>query len=248
MKQPIRIIAIEDEPGIALALYRTFNNDPDYRVVCCKTGSSGINRIQQQDFDVILLDLGLPDISGLTVCGTLRRSGVTTPIIVLTGEGAVTSKVALLNAGANDYITKPFSMDELQARIHATLRSTGKKPPQMQLRTGDLLLDPESRTAHRAGTSIVLRRKEFEILAYLMQYPGTVITRARILAHVWDGDDNWTNTVDVHIKQLRDKIDRPFATTMIKTVYGVGYKLDASAVAEKITGGEGNERGNAGHT
>lgn len=248
-ERPTRILIIEDEPGIALALYRTLKQT-GYQVATAKTGSSGIRKATTATYDVILLDLGLPDMSGLTICKELRASEVVAPIIILTGEGSVHSKVRLFDAGANDYLTKPFSLEELQARIRACLRQVPRELPQRQLTVGDITLNPNNRSIEREGLIIPLRRKEYAILECLMQHPGMAVSRALLLQHAWDSaDDGWTNTIDVHIKHLRDKVDRPFGRHVIKTVHGVGYKIDASTVAgtTNVIKGGTYDRVNAGN-
>jgi len=228
MNDSVRVLIVEDEPGIALALYKSLSQSA-YHVVTAKTGSSGLRKASAKKFDIILLDLGLPDMSGLTICRELRADGVTVPIIILTAENSVRSKVSLFDAGANDYLTKPFSVDELQARIRAALRQVPKEAVQAKLVVGELTLNTGSRTVERGGLVVPLRRKEFAILEYMMQHAGAAVTRASLLRYAWeDSDESWTNTIDVHIKHLRDKVDRPFGSNLIKTVHGVGYKLDVT--------------------
>lgn len=235
MKQVTRILIIEDESGIALALYKSLSQS-DYRVDTAKTGSSGLRKVATRKFDLIILDLGLPDMSGLTICRQLRADGYKAPIIVLTAESSIKSKVSLFDAGANDYLTKPFSLEELQARIRVSLRQEPKQLPEQQLTVGELTLSPGSRTIERAGLSIPLRRKEYAIMEYLMQHAGSVVSRSSLMNYAWDaGEDRWTNTIDVHIKHLRDKVDRPFDRPLIKTVHGLGYKLDTSNRVAKIS-------------
>ncbi len=221
-----RILIIEDEAGITVALYTALIR-AGYVVDTAKTGASGLRRASQKKYDVILLDLGLPDMSGLTICRQLRADGITAAIIVLTGEDTVRSKVNLFDAGANDYLTKPFSLEELQARIRAALRKATKLDNQgTVIVAGELRLNPGTRCVERESLVVALTRKEYAILEYLMLHAGTVITRASLLKYAWNGeDDAWTNTIDVHIKHLRDKVDRPFSQQLITTVHGVGYKL-----------------------
>src|SRR5262249_38783942 len=153
--------------------------------------------------------------------------GVHTPILVLTGIDDLNSRVALLNAGADDYVTKPFSIAELKARLGAILRRAPNSYNSSVLSVQDLTIDSERRPVERRGVVIALRRKEFDILEYLVRNSGRPVTRAMILDHVWDGTkDAWNNTVDVHIKHLRDKVDRPFDAPLIKTAYGIGYMID----------------------
>ncbi|CAN5145625.1 response regulator transcription factor [soil metagenome] len=234
MNDSIHVLIIEDEPGIALALYTSLSKS-SYKVDTAKTGSSGLRKASLKRFDVVLLDLGLPDMSGLTVCRQLRSDGITAPIIILTAESGIRSKVSLFDAGANDYLTKPFSVEELQARIRACLRGVPQEPRQAVLEVGELILSTAGRTVEREGVLIPLRRKEFAMLEYLMKHAGSAVTRASLLHYVWNNnDDTWTNTIDVHIKHLRDKIDRPFERHLIKTVHGVGYKLELSNSVAKI--------------
>lgn len=229
-----RILIIEDEPGIALALYTSLNQ-AGYKADTAKTGSSGLRKAAAKKFDAIILDLGLPDMSGLTICRQLRADGVTAPIIILTGESDVKSKVTLFDAGANDYLTKPFSLEELQARLRACLRQTPKQSLPERLEVGTLVLDAAHRSVEREGIIIPLRRKEFAILECLMQRAGSVVTRSNLTNYAWEGnEETWTNTIDVHIKHLRDKVDRPFAIPLIKTVHGLGYKLELSNLVAKI--------------
>lgn len=220
-----RILIIEDEAGIAVALYTALIKI-GYVVDTAKTGHSGLRKAAAKKFDIIILDLGLPDMSGLTVCKQLRSNGLKTPIIVLTAENSVRSKVSLFDAGATDYITKPFSLEELQARMRACMRTFNYVDRHDMIEAGELKLDPKSRTIQRQDVVIPLTRKEYSIIEYLMLHADHPVTRASLLHHAWSvEDDAWTNTIDVHIKHLRDKVDRPFSSPLIQTVHGVGYKL-----------------------
>jgi len=233
MTEITRILVIDDDAGMALALYRSLTDT--YKVDTAKTGVSGLKKAAAQNYQAIILDLNLPDMSGLQVCRMLRHEGILVPILVLSGESGVVSKVTLLDAGANDYLTKPFSLEELRARLRVLLRQVGVKPPINKLVSGELILDPNKQQVERDGHTIVLRRKEFAILECLMQHAGSVVTRETLLNYAWEGNEiTWTNTVDVHIKYLRDKIDRPFGKPLIKTVHGIGYKLDIPRVVAKI--------------
>lgn len=221
----MRILIIDDNRQIAAALQRGLR--PNYAVDVCLTGKEGLLRAQTISYDVILLDLNLPDTSGGEICAELRNNHIHTSIIVLTGRDDPADKVTLLDMGVDDYITKPFSLDELQARIRTALRHSSKLHKSTSLIVGDLELDPAARTVQRQQQMIKLRRKEFDLLEYLMRNAGRTLTRAMILEHIWDINENlWANVVDVHIKHLRDKIDRPFGSKLIKTVHGVGYKLE----------------------
>lgn len=224
----MKLLIVEDDPGIVLVLYRALA--VHYKVDTASTSARAMQKITNYPYDAIILDLNLPDSSGLKVCERVRASGNTTPILVLSGDADITDKVTLLDSGANDYLTKPFSMDELKARLRVLLREPGSvSKSRHRLVVGDLVLDSIKHQVHRAGQLIDLRRKEFAVLECLMQNTGMVVTRATLSSYAWeDNDDSLTNTVDVHIKYLRDKIDRPFeGKPLIQTVHGVGYKIDA---------------------
>ncbi|MGH7193802.1 MAG: response regulator transcription factor, partial [Candidatus Saccharimonadales bacterium] len=197
-------------------------------------GAQALDRAGSNQYRVIILDLNLPDISGLDVCRQLRDKEIISPILVLTGESQVLTKINLLDAGANDYLTKPFSLGELKARLRVLTRSTPGRPLPRQLRVGSLLLDRQTHTVTRDGQTISLRRKEFSLLECLMENAGRVVTRATLTRHGWQGmEEPWTNTIDVHIKYLRDKLDRPFDSPVIRTVHGLGYRLISEPAAVK---------------
>jgi two-component system, OmpR family, response regulator len=178
-------------------------------------------------FEVLLLDWMLPTLDGLTVCRRLRSFGVRTPVLMLTARGTTPDKVAGLDAGADDYLTKPFDLDELLARLRALHRRTQADPEEKPLAVGDLLLDPAARRVSRRGTEVDLSAREFDILRLLMERAGKVVTRYSILDEVWDGEtDLRSNVIDVHVASLRAKIDRPFGTRTITTLRGVGYRVD----------------------
>jgi two-component system OmpR family response regulator len=184
-------------------------------------------------FDVLLLDWGLPSIDGLTVCSRLRDLGVLTPVLMLTARGATPDKVAGLDAGADDYLAKPFDLDELLARLRALHRRSQPEADQV-LRVGDLALEPEGRQVSRGGIPIELSVREFDILRLLMERAGKVVTRYTILDEVWDGDtDLRSNVIDVHVGSLRAKIDRPFGTTTITTLRGAGYRVEKAPPTDR---------------
>ncbi|HSX33255.1 MAG TPA: response regulator transcription factor [Candidatus Saccharimonadales bacterium] len=221
----MKILIIEDNRPLAASLKKQLSRT--FVVEVAHTGESGLHHAVSGNQDVIILDLNLPDTNGFDLCRTIRANGVQTPILVLTGMNDMNMRVNLLNTGADDYVTKPFNMAELRARLNALLRRplAIKKSDLVVVR--DLVIDPNRRHVERAGVAIELRRKEFDILEYLARNPGRAVTRAMILDNVWESStDTWNNTVDVHIKHLRDKIDRPFAAPLIKTAYGIGYMLD----------------------
>lgn len=227
----MRILIVEDSKRVAMALREALRGS--YVVDVEHSGHAALNNINVLSYDVILLDLGLPDMSGRTVCEELRARKVVAPIIIVTGDDTIGSKVSVLDCGADDYLTKPFHAEELKARIRAVLRRNTQEINDATLAIGELELDPASRIVRRDGTEIVLRRKEFDLLEYMMRNHGRTLTRQMILDHVWENSDGlWTNAVDVHIKYLRDKVDRPYERQLIKTVHGVGYKLEAQTEGE----------------
>lgn len=221
----MKLLLIEDNRTLTDGLKKQLGRN--FVVDTVRTGEEGLQRALTGGQDIIVLDLSLPDTSGYDVCRSIRLAQVNTPIIILTGAADVTSRVTLLNAGADDYLTKPFSVAELRARLSALLRRSPSTISSEIFTVQDLVVDPQRRRVERAGTPITLRRKEFDILEYLVRNRGRPVTRSMILDHAWDGTkDSWNNTVDVHIKHLRDKIDRPFGSPLIKTAYGIGYMID----------------------
>jgi DNA-binding response OmpR family regulator len=222
----MRALIIEDNRNIRLSLKRGLR---DLSVIeFAGQGEEGIRLAEQNNHDIIVLDLGLPDITGLEVCIRIRAAGITTPILVLSADIDSKQKVILLNSGADDYLTKPFSLEELKARMKALLRRGSVELKGNCLRVADLELDCDTRTVTRANQPISLRRKEFDLLEYLMRNNGFVVSRSMVMDHVWGAEtDTWTNAIDVHIKYLLDKVDKPFKLQLIKTVHGVGYKIDA---------------------
>lgn len=220
------LLLIDDDRNIAQALALALRSD--YAVTIAANGMQALLKADDEKFHAIILDLNLPDISGLVVCEQLRERGTGAPILVLSGESKTLSKIKLLDAGANDYLTKPFSLGELKARLRALVRIAPQEILSLpkQLDIGGLVLDRQSHTVTREGTLINLRRKEFALLECLMQHAGSVVNRRTLIQHAWQGyEDPWTNTIDVHIKYLRDKLDRPFDRPLIKTVHGLGYRL-----------------------
>ena len=221
----MKLMLVDDNQLFASRLKRLLTDT--FTVETVPTGQDALLAAAQLDWSVVLLDLRLPDIDGLIVCRRLRELGIRVPILVMTGDDRVATKVALLNNGADDYITKPFHIYELRARITALLRR-----PEPQLLTHDLTwygitLDPLGHKVTRDGQALILRRKEFDILEYLMRRQGQVTSRQVLFDHVWPSTTTSTaQVVDIHIKRLREKIDKPFAIPVIKTIYGVGYRLE----------------------
>jgi DNA-binding response OmpR family regulator len=223
----MNLLLVEDEARVADFLERGLLAE-GYTVMVAREGREGLNLARAYPFDLILLDLMLPDMSGLAVCQELRAKGIRAPILVLTALDTPQDKVKGLRLGADDYLTKPFDVDELLARIEALIRRSQGFPQQTpHLVVGDLVFDRESLTVQRDGETIVLTAKELAVLELLMSMPGKVLSRERILNTVWGyAEDPLTNVVDVYISRLRGKIDRAGGPTLIKTLRGLGYKLD----------------------
>ncbi|MEI7818994.1 MAG: response regulator transcription factor [bacterium] len=223
----MKLLVIEDEHKIANALKRGLEQER-YSVEVAYDGAAGLSAAEADEYDVIILDRMLPELDGLEICRRLRSAGDHTPILMLTAKDMVRDRVAGLDAGADDYLVKPFAFEELLARIRALLR----RPTESQgtvLTVGDLTMDPVNFEVSRGGTPIVLSAKEFSLLEYLMRNAGQVLNKDRIIDHVWEYDaDILPNTVEVYMGYLRKKVDRPFGTNYIKTQRGFGYKLSAT--------------------
>lgn len=224
----MRILIIEDDPGIAQTLDDLLS--PIYQIDLVDNGTDGLAKARVTEYDMILLDLGLPDMSGKEVCRKLREDGVVSPILILTARDAITDKVTALDSGADDYVLKPFSLNELTARMRAIMRRSPVGMTSNQLIWKDINLDTVTRTVTRQGKRIPLRRKEFDLLEYLLRHQGRVLTRAMIIDHLWDDNGNpFSNIVDVHIKYLRDRLEKPFDSPVIKTVHGLGYTIPTAS-------------------
>jgi DNA-binding response OmpR family regulator len=222
----MRILIIEDEHDIARTLSELLSRT--YVIETASTGADGIYKAEINAYNLIILDLGLPDLNGLEVCKRIRGAGITAPILILTAKISIEDKVSALDSYADDYLTKPFNIAELEARIRALLRRNPTSLTPHQLIIDDLILDTSSRRVTRAGIEIILGRKGFDLLEFLMRRHGQAVSRTNILEHVWDTEtDSLTNFIDVNIKYLRDKIDRPFSHPLIKTVRGFGYRIEA---------------------
>jgi DNA-binding response OmpR family regulator len=220
------LLVVEDEYSVGDLVRRYFEH-AGYEVVWVRSGEDALARFDGGTFDAVILDIGLPGIDGFDVCRELRtRSRV--PVVMLTAWDAEPDRVAGLEVGADDYVTKPFSPRELVARVKATLRRVHwERGPAPTLNAGDLDVDAASREALLAGEPVDLTAKEFDLLLFLLENPGVVLSRERLLERVWGTDlADGTRTVDVHVAQLRRKLDRP---NLIRTVRGIGYKLVAPA-------------------
>jgi two-component system, OmpR family, response regulator len=230
-----KLLVVDDDSSLAKALALALHDS--YDVDIALNGTQALFKADNEQYGAIILDLNLPDMTGLVVCQQLRSRGVNAPILILSGEARVLTKINLLDAGANDYLTKPFSLGELKARLRVLRRNTPERQPlPRELKAGGLLLDRQMHTVTREGLAISLRRKEFALLECLMEHAGNVVTRTTLIKYAWQGaEDPWTNTIDVHIKYLRDKLDRPFQSAIIQTVHGLGYRLvlDVKVMAAK---------------
>jgi len=220
----VRVLVVEDEVKMAGLLKRGLEEE-GYAVDTAGDGREALWLATENPYDAIVLDVMLPDLDGFEVCRRLRDAGRWSPVLVLTARDAVPDRVSGLDAGADDYLTKPFSFAELLARLRALIRrGTPERPP--VLAVGDLTLDPATHRAARGDATIELTAKEFALLEFLMRHPGEVLSRTRLIEHVWDfayeGD---SNVVDVYVRYLREKVDRPFGTDSIETVRGAGYRL-----------------------
>ncbi|MEY3289905.1 MAG: hypothetical protein RLZZ419_2147 [Pseudomonadota bacterium] len=225
----MRVLLVEDDQRIADFVQRGLKAE-GYVVEVARNGLEAITLGTGGKFQVIILDLGLPDINGREVCERLRGSGVSTPILMLTARDALQDKVTGLRSGADDYMTKPFAFEELLARIEVLMRRRGGdiKSETKEFRIADLILNTETHQVKRGDTFIDLTPKEFSLLECFMRMPGKVLSRTRILEQVWGySADPLTNVVDVYIRQLRRKIDDDYEIKLLKTVRGFGYKLDA---------------------
>jgi two-component system OmpR family response regulator len=222
----MRVLVVEDEIKMASLIRRGLRSEGLAADVAIK-GEDALWMAGSTGYDAIVLDVMLPGIDGFETCRRLREEGIWSPVIMLTARDTVEDRVAGLDGGADDYLAKPFSFAELLARLRALMRrGAAERPP--VLRVGDLELDPAARSVVRDGSSIDLTAREFALLEYLMRHSGEVLTRTQLIEHVWDfayeGD---SNVVDVYIRYLRNKVDRPFGRDQIETVRGAGYRLRA---------------------
>lgn len=223
----MKLLIVEDQQNIAKALKKGFEQE-HYIVSTASNGKVGLESALNDGYDVILLDLMLPILDGVTVCKRLREVGNQTPVLMLTAKGEVKDRILGLDAGADDYLPKPFSFEELLARVRSLVRRS-KNETSVILKVDDLLVDTEEFVVTRGKTEITLSKKEFSLLAFLMRHKGAIISKDRIIENVWDYDQDVTlNTVEAFIKNLRKKIDAPFKQKkpLIHTVRGFGYKIE----------------------
>jgi heavy metal response regulator len=222
----MRILVVEDEQKVASFIKRGLEEE-GYAVDVAADGEEGLAMALECVHDLIILDIRLPKLDGLRVLKELRQEKVMTPVLLLTVRATIEDKVLGLDAGADDYLTKPFAFQELVARVRALLRRRAGVDPAI-LQVADLTLDPARRTVSRGGERIELSAREFALLDYFMRHPGRVLTRAMIAEHVWDYTfDTTTNIIDVYINYLRKKIDTGREAKLLHTVRGVGYVLKA---------------------
>lgn len=223
-----KILLVEDEVNIASFIERGVL-EFGHEVRVAYDGQAGWELVQQEDFELLILDIIMPKMNGLQLCKQYRQTyGYQSPVIMLTALGTTEDIVSGLDAGADDYLVKPFSFQELEARIKALLRRTGAEPAVPLLTCGELTLDPSSHRATRGKVVIDLTVKEYRLLEYLIQNQGMAQSRLTLLKNVWDKNfDTNTNVVDVYVNYLRSKIDKDFDHKMIRTVVGVGYMLEA---------------------
>jgi len=197
-----------------------------YLVDVAYEGYQGLDQAIINDYDLIVLDLMLPDIDGITVCREIRKNNIATPILMLTAKNTTEDKIIGLDAGADDYLPKPFDLNELLARVRALLRRSQRKFTGEVIQVANLTIDTTTHEVKRAGKIIPLSNKEYKLLEYFMRHAEEVITRQQILDHVWESDvDPFSNTVEVHVRFLRQKIDQNFSKKLIKTIRGTGYKI-----------------------
>ena len=223
----MHILVIEDEKKVASFVQRGLEAE-HYSVDIAYDGEEGLVRLFDNDYDLVILDVMLPNRDGLSLLHEARQRGVQTPILLLTARDTLSDKVAGLDQGADDYLTKPFAFEELLARVRALLRRGAPVQP-TTLTLADLCLDPVTRQVTRAGRKIDLTAKEFALLEFFLRNPGRVLSRVLIAQHVWGVDfDTFTNVIDVYVKYLRKKIDADFEPKLIQTVRGAGYVLKAA--------------------
>ncbi|HEU4480388.1 MAG TPA: response regulator transcription factor [Actinomycetota bacterium] len=221
----MRLLVVEDEKGLAAGLKKGLQAE-GFAVDVALDGREGLWMARENTYDAVVLDLMLPYVNGFRICSSLREEGDWTPILMLTAKDGEHDEAEALDSGADDYLTKPFSYLVLVARIRALLRRGSPERP-VVLKVGDLELDPATRRCRRGGTDIALTPREFSLLEYLLRNQGDVVSKHRILEHVWDyGYDGDDNIVEVYIRRLRERIDRPFGRTSITTMRGAGYRID----------------------
>ncbi len=222
----MRVLIVEDERKLA-GIVRQAMRENGFAVDLAETGEDAVWMVASTAYDAVVLDVMLPGIDGFETCRRLRADGLDAPVLMLTARGEVVDRVAGLDGGADDYLVKPFALAELLARVRALTRRGGPTRAPV-LEAGDLRLDPAAHRVWRGSDEVELSAREFALLEALMARAGDAVTRYALLEAVWDGEyDNRSNIVDVYVRYLRDKVDRPFGAAAIETVRGVGYRLRA---------------------
>jgi DNA-binding response OmpR family regulator len=223
----LRLLLIEDNSAVSQTLSLALSQN--YELIAASNGEDGLDIAREMRPDIVMLDLNLPGISGLEVCDELRKIGVTAPILVLTADNRLSTKLNLFASGADDFMVKPFSLGELKARLNVVKKRIDRQKLEAStLRTASLILDHSTRTVIRdGGQSIRLRHKEYDLLEELVKNVGQTLSRKRLAASAWGiSYEPWSNIIDVHIKHLRDKIDKPYSRPLITTIHGSGYRLE----------------------
>lgn len=222
----MRLLVIEDERKIARVITESLKREK-YAVDAAYDGEEGFNLADSQPYDLLIVDRMLPGLEGVEIVKKLRENGKNMPILFLTALSTTEDKTLGLDVGADDYLTKPFAIDELLARVRALLRRPPIQQPDI-LKIDDLEIDKQQQTVTRAGKIIDLTNKEYALLEYLMQHPNQILSKETLIDHVWDFDaDILPNNVEAYIKNLRQKIDKPFKKQLIKTVRGFGYRIES---------------------
>jgi two-component system OmpR family response regulator len=221
----MRLLLVEDDEKLARSVGKGLRNE-GYAVDVAADGEAALFHAGVWDYDAVVLDVMLPERDGFEVCRTLRARGCWAPVLMLTARGRIDDRINGLDAGADDYLTKPFDFGELLARVRALVRRRpGERPARLEV--GDLLVDPATRRVVRAGREVQLTAREFALLEFLAAHPGQVMSRTRLLDHVWDANyTGSTNIVDVYVGYLRKKLEYPFGKPLIRTVRGVGFTLE----------------------
>jgi two-component system OmpR family response regulator len=221
----VRVLLVEDDDKLARAVARGLRHE-GYAVDVATDGDDALLRAGVWDYDAIILDVMLPRRDGLAVCAALRERDYWAAVLMVTARGTVPDRVRGLDAGADDYLPKPFAFEELLARLRALVRRAPAERP-ARLEVGDLIVDPATHGVARAGTVVELTAREFAVLEYLARHPGQAVTRTRLLEHVWDENHvGSTNVVDVYVGYLRRKLEEPFGRPLIRTLRGVGWTLE----------------------
>jgi two-component system, OmpR family, response regulator len=224
----MHVVVVDDEPRL-LELVVSHLEESGFTATGFGDGVAGLEAARKPGVDAVVLDLLLPRMNGLAVCRALRSAGSDVYVLMLTARGTVRERVAGLDAGADDYLVKPFALEELSARLRAVHRRR-QDDDERRLTVGDLVLDPLAQRVWRGETEVDLSRREFAVLRALMENAGRVVSRSFIFDQVWDGEaDLSSNAIDVHVSKLRARIDKPFGTDTITTLRGVGYRLETRA-------------------